>query len=138
MKKTIFFALFLSSLLFGCKKTDKKCDLNVANFAGSYKITAIKYKASATATEQDLFASEPACSKDDIIIFNANFTTTVVDAGVKCVPPGDDTGTWSLAGSTINLDGENGTVSSFDCNSATITLVGTSQGEVTTISLAKQ
>ncbi len=138
MKKTILAAFLLSAVLTSCKKNDKNCDLNQANFTGAYKTTSVKYKANSSSSEIDIFALSDACEKDDVITFNANGSYIVQDAGIKCSPPGDDNGTWSLSGSAINIDGEIGTVTYFDCKNATITLAGSAQGELTTLTIVKQ
>ncbi|MEP7165927.1 MAG: hypothetical protein ABI741_14590 [Ferruginibacter sp.] len=137
MKKIILSVSVIAFGLLSCKK-DKSCDLNGSSFAGTYKVTALKYKADATTPEVDEYALLSACEKDDLVIFNTNNTVTFQDAGTVCVPPGDDTGIWSLIGSSLNLDGDTYTVAYFDCNSAALTLAGTAAGELTTISLARQ
>jgi len=88
----------------------------MASVAGGYKITAYTYKASPSAPEQDYFSvfTDP-CERDDIITLNVNGNYTYTDAGVTCSPPGDATGTWSISGTTMNLDGDLSTVESFDC-----------------------
>ncbi|MEP6713768.1 MAG: hypothetical protein ABJA37_15180 [Ferruginibacter sp.] len=139
MKKTILSALLLSTVLFSCKKDNKNCDLNTANFAGSYKTVSIKYKATPSSAEIDVFSSYDACEKDDLVIFNANGTYTTTDSGVKCTPTTpDDGGAWSLIGSELTVDGETGTVTSFDCNNASINTKDNSTGESSTISLVRQ
>ena len=104
MRKLIII-LFAFSLFTSCKKDkDKTCALSVTAVAGNYKITAIRYKATPTSAETDyfnIFFSDP-CERDDVFSFNANGTYILTDAGVRCSPPGDDSGLWSL---TINSKG---------------------------------
>ena len=138
MKRISLVAVMLSLVMFSCKKSDKTCDLNAANLAGSYKISAVKYKADASTPEVDEFALYPACEKDDVTAFNTNGTYTVTDAGAVCMPAGNDNGVWSLSGNTINIDTEVGTVTYFDCKGMTITIAGTAAGELTTVSLSRQ
>jgi hypothetical protein len=76
--------------------------------------------------------------KDDLIIFNANNTITFSDLGLTCTPPGDDTGVWSLSGSSLNFDGVLHTITSFSCSGMTATSTGPAAGETETITLAKQ
>ena len=137
MKKILFGILALGAMV-SCKKEDKKCDLNAANFVGSYKTTAVTYKADAATAPVDEFATYPACEKDDLIIFNSNNTVTFSDAGVVCASPGNDTGVYILNGSQLNLDGEIYTITSFDCNGATLTSAGSVAGELSTITVVKQ
>ena len=118
MKKVL---LFLSVAVVGftaCDKDDDDCDVNVASIAGTYKVISAKYKANPTAPEQDWYAALPACEKDDLQILNANGTYTYQDAGATC--GGDFTGTWSLNGNIINIDGEVGTVTGWDCNNLVV------------------
>jgi hypothetical protein len=118
MKKAILLA-FTAIVLFSCKKdNDDDCSLNADSLAGTYKITAMLYKAPGV-PEQDVyedFFSEP-CQRDDNYVFNASGTFVFNDAGVECSPPEDFNGTWSLSGSVITIDGESATISEFDCNS---------------------
>lgn len=137
MKRILLASVVVLFALSSCKK-DKDCDLNHGNFVGSYKVTSFKYKADASATEIDEFPTWDACEKDDLVIFNDNGTVTFQDAGTACVPDGNDTGIWTLSGSTITLDGQTGTVSQFSCDNTTIILTGTTVGEVSTISLSRQ
>ncbi len=139
MKKIIVGFTFLA-LAASCKKDkDKDCSFSEANFVGSYKITALKYKANSSATEVDEFALYSACEKDDVITFNSDHTINYTDAGVVCSPAGNDTGVWSYINSnTVNVDGDVSNIVSFDCSGMVVTINGTTAGEVTTITLARQ
>lgn len=137
--KKLLFAIAVLALGSSCKKDkDKTCDLNAGSLVGTYKTTSIKYKASASATEVDEFASYDACEKDDLVKFNSNNTVDYIDAGTVCTPSGDDNGVWALSGSTLNLDGGIYTITSFDCNGMTLTYAGTTPGELTTITVVRQ
>jgi len=139
MKKLLGMAVVFAVALSSCKKDDEKvCDLNQSNLLGSYKTTSFKYKADASTPEVDEFLTLPACEKDDLYVFNSNYTVNFVDAGTQCTPPGNDASVWALSGNTITIDGEIGTVTSFNCSGMTVTFLGTTAGEVTTITLAKQ
>ena len=122
MKKLIII-LFTISIFASCSKdNDKTCTLSVTAVAGSYKITAVRYKATPASSEVDyynLFFTD-VCERDDIISLNAAGTYTFTDAGVKCVPPGDDSGLWSLSGNTVTVDGEASNVDSFSCSTLTV------------------
>jgi hypothetical protein len=139
MKKIILSALVVAMAATGCKK-DKEtvCNLDAAGIVGSYKITSVLYKADASTPEVDLFTLYDACEKDDIIKLNSGGTVTYQDAGTVCTPPGDDTGTWSLSGTTLTIDGEAATVSNYSCSGMTGTITGTTAGEYTKIVLARQ
>jgi hypothetical protein len=138
--KKLCLLLLLSVLIFSCKKNkDKNCGTDMASIAGSYKETASTYKASASAQEQDLYALEDACEKDDIITLNVNGNYTYADAGVVCSPAGDGNGTWSVTGTSINLDGTIGTLVSYDCKTLVISIPDIQvTGDVTKITLTRQ
>lgn len=120
MKKIFVFLLGIA--LFSCKK-DKHCNQDMGGASGPYRVTAAKYKASASSTEQDYLTTlfPNACERDDIVTLNANGNYTLTDAGVKCSPAGDDTGTWSINSTTFTIDGDPYTVASFDCSGMVIT-----------------
>jgi Lipocalin-like domain len=115
MKKLLL--VLLVSIFFSCKK-DKTCNKDMAGISGTYKVTAFLYKANSATPETDIFALEvpDLCDRDDTFTFNANGTVIFTDAGVKCVPPNDDTGTWSVTGNTFDVDGTINTIHSFNCS----------------------
>ncbi len=116
MKKTTII-LLSAFILFSCKKNENNCTTSVAAIAGSYKITAATYKASATAAETDYYniLFEP-CERDDVYTFTAAGTYQLADVGMICTPSGSDNGTWSLTGTTVmTIDGDPVTLESFDC-----------------------
>ena len=145
MKKFNWLILLLIgtiSLVSSCKKKDKTdaCSLTEANFAGSYKIESVKYKASASSPEIDGTSFLDACQLDDVTAFNGNHTYTYTDAGTTCSPSGDDSGTWSVSGSSsIIVDGDTAPVDNFSCSSFTIsdTAVNTS-GDKLSLTFKKQ
>lgn len=120
MKMKSMLATFaLLSIFSACEKKDeikKDCSVSTANVAGTYKISSLKYKASANVPEQDFLGFLEACEKDDLIRLNSNGTYVYTDAGVACSPSGSNNGTWSISGNTIQSDGlVNGKIKSFDC-----------------------
>jgi hypothetical protein len=93
-------ALFL--VFNACKKSESSSNSRtVQNFTGSYSITALS--GNVLGTTINLYDSLPACDKDNLIQLNSNMTAAFVDAGVKCVPPSDSTGSWSLSANTDSL-----------------------------------
>ncbi len=120
--KWALIALVSGSILYSCKKEESKpnnnnsCEVNVANLAGNYKVTALQYKASANATPVDYLAPMEDCEKDDILTLKTDGTYIYTDAGIVCKPDGNQQGTWKLEGKTLTSDGIlRGTVSSYDC-----------------------
>jgi hypothetical protein len=108
----ILFFLFIS-----CNKDDNPptCTTTTATLAGTYKIIANTYKETPTSDEEDQYALKDACEKDDLLVLNSNNTYNATDAGIACSPPNDESGSWSLSGSNLTIDGEPVTIKSFDC-----------------------
>jgi hypothetical protein len=127
MKKMILYSLFSSFMFLSCDKyegTPNTCMSNMSSIAGSYKTKAIQYKASSTATEQDLFAILNVCEKDDIIKLHANGTAEYLDAGTTCNPNTSFTSNWSVNGNSITMDGTAGTIQLFDCKKLVVVTSG--------------
>jgi hypothetical protein len=92
------------------------CSISMSSVAGTYKLTALTYKAGSSDPEVDYLAFMDDCEKDDLITLNFNGNYNYNDAGIKCSPDETSTGTWSLKINQMVSDGIfNGTISSFDC-----------------------
>lgn len=120
MKKNLLVLSILTIVFLGCSKSDDNpinpaCTITKENIAGSYKITAISYKAPGLPSPVDGMLLLDDCEKDDIYVLNVNGTLNYNDAGVSCSPPGSYSGTWSLNGNEITIDGQAFTIASFDC-----------------------
>jgi Lipocalin-like domain len=125
MRTPYFFSIrnfILGFILLGfiasCKKEKADtCAKTVAGIAGTYKVASVKYKASATAAEEDYYALMDACEKDDLVDLEANGNYNYRDEGVACSPSGTYTGTWSILANTIISDGIiAGTIQEYDCH----------------------
>lgn len=143
MKKLFLFIIISAFFFTSCKKDKNKndCSLTEANLVGSYKITSVKYKASASSPEIDYSNQffDEACQKDDITTFNADHTYIYSDAGTACSPKGDDNGTWTLTNNVVSVDGEPGTLQNFSCSG--FTAVGTdinTTGDQISVAYTKQ
>jgi hypothetical protein len=105
MRKILLAASAITLLLVinACKKSSSTSNARtVQNFAGSYMITALSVNLAGV--DFNVYDTLPACEKDNVIQLNAtNMEASFVDAGVKCVPPSDSTGTWSLSSNTDTL-----------------------------------
>jgi hypothetical protein len=117
-------ALFLG--FFACKKSNNNSPSNartVANFSGNYDLTALQ--GSIFGVTVNLYDSLPPCERDNVIQLNANMVANFIDSGVKCVPPSDSTGTWSLSANTDTLyvAGSANFITSWD--GTTLVLTGT-------------
>jgi len=127
MKKVFLAFSALTLVLVSCKKDDKDEAVTPTkeNLTGSYKMTAATISQSGSTVDAYNQLME-ACDRDDIYKLNADNSYVVQDAGTVCSPSNDDTGTWSLSGTTINMDGEVGTIKSW--NGKTLVVEGTDQG----------
>ncbi len=111
-------AMLLSTVT-ACKKQTEEttCTISQTSLSGTYKLTALKYKMTPTATEQDYMQFRETCEKDDEIELKADGSYTYKDQGTTCAPNGTDNGNWSLNGNTLTSDGMiSGTISNFDCH----------------------
>ena len=119
MKKLILAITVITLAVASCKKKnddDKQCEVTVASLSGTYRLTAIKYKVSANTSEQDVTDDFlEACQRDDNYVLSANGVVEYEDAGTVCNPDESYTSTWSVSGNTIVIDGDGGTVESFNC-----------------------
>jgi len=124
MKKLSFLPLVLFSIIgmtfISCKKDKDKapaCATDVASIAGSYKFAAYTYKQTPTSAEEDYLniIFPDACERDDVLSFSSNGTYAITDAGTVCSPSGGDSGTWTVSGNSMNIDGDLTTIESFDC-----------------------
>lgn len=123
MKKLPFLPIVLFAatvvISISCKKPNPEpvCATDVASIAGSYKFTAYTYKLTPTSPDEDWLPSifPDACERDDVLSFSSNGNYAITDAGTVCSPAGGDSGTWSLTGNTINIDGDTMTIESFNC-----------------------
>jgi hypothetical protein len=125
--KKIIFILSITAIIFSCKKSETPadtCTVSNTTIIGTYTLTAIKYKASSAAAEDDLFSGLDDCKKDDTYELKTD-GSVVVEGGANICggppPPGGITN-WSLTNSnqTLGLDDEY-TISSFDCTTLVLT-----------------
>jgi len=118
-------ALFFG--IFACKKSNNSPSnaRTVQNFSGQYNLIALK--GSIFGVTVNLYDSLPACEQDNVIQLNANLTAQFIDTGVKCNPPSDSTGTWSLSANTdtLYIASSANFINSWD--GTTLVLVGTQQ-----------
>ena len=142
--KRIVLTLAVSMVLFSCKKDDKEtpssCEVSAKGLSGSYKLTALVYKKSASATPVDYLAGMEPCQKDDILVLKADGTYDYPDTGITCSPDESASGTFEVKGNTLTSDGIlNGTVASYDCKTLVYYAENTLEaGDRMTFTLVKQ
>lgn len=129
MKKIIFSALVLVIAATSCKKDkDEECTLSAASIQGTYKLSSVKYKASASVPEIEVLTNDlffEPCERDDTYTLGSGNVFSYNDAGTSCTPSGSYSGTWGLTGSSLTINDGFDTftlnVSSFACGSMTAT-----------------
>ena len=121
--KQIAILLLFTLPFVACKKDKQKstgCALSEANLIGSYTYGTVTYKATPASSAVNASSMVDACSLDDEVTFSANHVFTYTDAGTKCDPAGDGTGSWSLQGNVFIADVDSGTIQNFSCTAFTI------------------
>ncbi len=140
--KKLFSLAALSIVMFSsCKKDTPAatCNLDNNGILGDYKITSILYKADAATPEMDVFTTYSACEKDDIYTFSPNGIYVVTEGVTSCTPTNATSGTWSLSGTTLTLDGSDvSTVTNFSCGGFVINQSNVTTGESTKVTMVKQ
>ena len=105
MRKTVlaFSAIVAFLVIDACKKSDSVSSnaRTMQNLSGSYTLVALT--ANILGVSVKLYDSLPPCEKDNLIQLNANGNAQFIDANIKCVPPSDSTGTWSLSSNTDTI-----------------------------------
>ena len=114
MKKVLLVAAF-TSVLFSCQKSgDDKPQFSRQDFYGKYKITTLIFQTNGK-PDQDLLASLPDCTQDDLLVFAADSIFKTEDAGVSCGQTEEEPPTtWFIKGNRINIDGVESGIVSFD------------------------
>jgi hypothetical protein len=140
MKKNIVTALVISIIvLISCKKNNEKsCNLSESSFIGTFKTKSVIYKSNASDPGYDMFLSWDDCQKDDLMVIYSSHTILYQDAGTLCYPGGNATGTWTLSGNAVVVDGQAGTVTYFDCNNTVISYPQGTTNATITLSLVRQ
>ena len=141
MKKAFLLLFALPTLFFtSCEKDDNEdtCQTNMASMAGTYRVTAATYQLTATATPVDVLQIQfQPCQLDDTQTLNADGTWAYTDAGEQC--GGNLSGTWSLSGNTLTLNGETATLTSFDCRAIVFSRADVlTSGDRINVTLTKQ
>lgn len=140
----VLLTIAAGSLLYSCKKEESSepagCSISMTGLSGSYKLTALQYKASATAAPVDYLATMEDCEKDDILTLKSDGTYDYNDAGTVCSPSRTDHGSWLVKGNTLTSDGVlNGTVASYDCKTMVYYVENSlAEGDRLTFTMVKQ
>lgn len=105
MKKILCAAAILC--LFSCKKDD---ELTKENVAGTYRQTGETENGVNTWNTPNY----DVCEMDNTFQFKTDNSYVYTDAGAMCSPAVNYSGTWSLDGKTMTVDGSGLNVESFD------------------------
>lgn len=123
MKKVLIVTLCVTLEMISCNKEkdqNNQCPVEMSRIAGSYKLTAMKYKTAISSPEADLLYTLEACMRDDIFQFNADGTYNYLDRGTVCDPTGSNAGLWSLNGNRLTVNGETATIIDFNCSTLVV------------------
>ncbi len=139
--------------IFSCKKSSPQtqnpppvpqdtCKPSPAVIKGTYKITAIKYRESNTAPEQDWYSSLQDCEKDNTYQLNADSSVLVSEGADVCPgppPPGGISNWYLLNNNTqVALDAIYD-IDSFDCTTLVVTEKDSRvPGDTRTVTYVKQ
>jgi len=145
MKKLFLSLSAIAALaMTSCSKDDESSQITPTkeNLSGTYVMTGATLKVGST--EMNVFNNADAsmnwyeaCDRDDQYKLNINLSYEVVDAGAQCSPDNNSMGTWDLVNSsTIQLDGEQGTITSFDGKTLVVSV--TDSGSTLTTTMVKQ
>jgi hypothetical protein len=144
MKKMILASAVLLAAFSSCKKdSEPTCELNATSIQGTYKITSVKYKLTASTPEVEVFTNGAwyeVCERDDTYTFSTGNVATYTDAGTTCAGGGSDNTTWSLSGNVLSIGGATyGTVSSFSCTGMSVVATNYDvAGDQATFTFARQ
>ncbi|HEU0064196.1 MAG TPA: lipocalin family protein [Flavisolibacter sp.] len=140
MKKLFFILLIPSlSLIFNsCTKSasasiDVTAAITYQLVAGTYKTTSIVAKDNSSGSQFDLYAQMSSCQKDDTEILSPDGTYYYVDAGTKCNPIGDSTGSWTLNANKITIGSINASIQSYDGQNLVVTYTQTNGSSTYTV-----
>lgn len=119
MLKKILALSIIAVSLFSCKKDDEVINTTTPSkeqLVGTWKKTGETTNGANTwnTTNYD------PCEMDDNIQLKSDNTYIYTDAGTVCSPSGNDSGAWSVSGSTLTIDGFPITINGF--NGTTLTL----------------
>lgn len=113
MKRTLTTFVALTCLLSACKKDDSGNDNNTRKgnlTSGSWRITSssavVEYPAPIGTRTVDVLGAFPACTRDNLFIFNSDNTSTTDEGATKCNtsdPQQKTSGTWALLNSDTQL-----------------------------------
>lgn len=116
--KSVPVIVLIVSAVVSCKKKsdEQSCPRTMTSVSGTYKLSALTYKESSGAPDQDFMIFYDDCEKDDLIDLLPGGTWNYRDIGNVCSPDASDWGTWSFNGNNIISDGlVNGVIERFDC-----------------------
>jgi hypothetical protein len=131
--RTLFFLIALFAVVVSCKKSNPTptppantdtCKVTPARIAGTYIKTAVKYKASSTATEQDMFSFLQECEKDDIYELKTDSSVVISTGTAVCggpPPPGGITNWYLTNNNTQLIFGAILKIDSFTCARLVVT-----------------
>ena len=123
MKKTILFPAVIALLFcFACNKKDKVMTKTEILTSGTWKLTALVEDNDGNGSfETDIYASFPACQKDDFITFKNNAKVDTDEGPTKCSPsdPQTETSNWQFTSNETSIIIDSETFSIEELNNST-------------------
>ena len=115
--KRILLATTFTIVLFSCQKSkDDNPQPAQKDYVGKYKITKLLFQSTGN-PDQDLLASLPDCTQDDLLVFAADSVFKTEDAGVSCGGNDNDPTVWFVNGNKMTIDGVQSNIVSFNNHS---------------------
>ncbi|AEV98190.1 hypothetical protein A4D02_33915 [Niastella koreensis] len=112
--KRVLLATAFTIVLFSCQKSkDDKPQPAQKDYEGKYKITKLVFQSTGN-PDQDLLASLPDCTQDDLLVLAADSVFKTEDAGVACGDSPTDPTVWFVKENKITIDGVQSSIVSFN------------------------
>jgi hypothetical protein len=120
-------------LVAACKKDKEESQaVTSANVAGTYTFGSLIYKGTYLATgqtvQEDATDSIPACERDNLMTLKSDGTVQYQDVGTVCNPNESSTGTWSLSGTSLNINGDVANVDELTNKKLVVSIKDTANG----------
>ena len=110
MKKVVPALLLLFLIInSSCKKETEALPVTKENIAGSWQLTAKRMGATGI-PEQDAFMNMHECERDNLYVFNPDYTFTYFDSGATCDINETFLGLWELNEQAITFMGQTGSI----------------------------
>jgi hypothetical protein len=112
----------LAIVFTSCKKDEESKPVTPTkeNITGIWMVTSAKISSGSNSVNvfnnpDEVINFFAPCERDDKYHFNSDMSFHIEDAGTQCDPPTNINGDWAFTNATsMTIDGEDGTIDSFD------------------------